>query len=118
MRPWQQPLWGFSPPVMPPEDCPRMGHMTFVSCSEPSVAPQCPLLQEAVGLVVESLWDTSGFESCLCHVLAAGPWANCLTARSLSLLICKMGMPSSCLVCKVVKKNREDPSIWPILSTQ
>lgn len=65
LRPWQQPLSGLSPPVMQP-DFPRTGHVTLVSCSKPSVAPQYPLLQEAAGLVVESLWDTSGFESWLC----------------------------------------------------
>lgn len=62
------------------------------------MAPQCPFLQEAVGLVVENLWDTSGFESCFYHLLASGPWASCLMPHSLNLLICKMGRLSPCLI--------------------
>lgn len=49
-------------------------------------------------MVVESLWDTARSASCLCHLLDAGPWASCLRARSLSSLICKMGMLSSYLL--------------------
>lgn len=60
------------------------------------------------GPVVESLWNTSGFESGLCDLIATGPWANCLMAHSFSLLLCKMGMLSSCLIGRVVKKNTEN----------
>lgn len=49
-------------------------------------------------MAVESLWDTARFESCLGHLQDAGPWASCLRAHSLSLLICKMGMLSSYLL--------------------
>lgn len=91
LRPWQQSLFSFSlPPVMQPEDFPRTGCMTLVSYSKPSMAPWY--------LVVESLWDTFGSESSLYHLLAAGCWASSLTAPSLSLLIYKMGMLSSCLI--------------------
>lgn len=65
MRPWQQSLFSFSlPPMMQPEDFPRMGWVTLVSYSEPSMAPRY--------LVMESLWDTFGSEPYLCHLLAAG----------------------------------------------
>ena len=98
LRPQQQSLWDLSPlPVMPrrPSQS-RSGDISFLF--RPSHGSQYPSLQEAVGLVVESLWDTSGFEPYLCHLLAAGPWASCLTAPTLSWLICKMGMLSSCLL--------------------
>lgn len=62
----------------------------LVSCSKP---PMRPLLQEAVDLVVESLWDSSG---CLPHT-GCRTLGKFLKAYSLSLVICKMGMLTSYL---------------------